>query len=408
MMFGGGDGGYIPPNPSQQPQQDPTIQVSQEDVFNFINRQTEINIQQAETRTAQEQQLAEILALMKGSSSDDNGHHGNTSASHTNTTNYTPLNDFTPANPVSVGVSPDKLPKARLPKVEPYTDEDRSLYPQYKGLLEAKLDIDGAAIGSTDKERAWFAFGTLKGEAAKRIFPWVSLVKNKEEFSVASLLEQMDQAFSDPQEQAKALKEVNRMKQGKQDLRTYIGNFEQELLKAGGWTWAEEVKKSMLLRGVNREIKAQMVGKEEPGTYTKLVAFIRKISDDLAALNNDNGNWRSFSNNSTGNNNNHAKTRPSNDTMDWEPTSTAAAATRVGNGQSQGRPRAKWVSKQALDRRREEGKCLRCGDANHFIGQCSQGPAKKPVRAAAATTKKPTTLVTTIEELEDKSESENE
>lgn len=46
----------------------------------------------------------------------------------------------------------------------------------------------------------------------------------------------MNQAFSDSEEQTKALHSLNRIKQGKDDLRLYIEKFKQALLKADEWT----------------------------------------------------------------------------------------------------------------------------------------------------------------------------
>ncbi|KAH6665240.1 hypothetical protein B0J14DRAFT_606750 [Halenospora varia] len=61
-------------------------------------------------------------------------------------------------------------PKPQLPYPEQFIGEDLSLYPQFEGLLRAKLQIDGEAIGG-DIEQAWYAFGRLSGAAATRVFP---------------------------------------------------------------------------------------------------------------------------------------------------------------------------------------------------------------------------------------------
>lgn len=288
----------------------------------------------------------------------------------------------TPTTSAPVATAPSiHTPKQRMGKIHPYTDEDKSLYPQYKGLLEAKLDIDAFALGADDKERAWWAFGTLQGDAAKRIYPWVSLATKTDTLTTVALLEQMDQAFSDPEEQTKALRSLNRMKQGKDDLRLYIGRFEQALLKAGGWTWEENVKKSMFFRGVNRTIKDRMVGKDEPATYSKLVAMVRKISDDLQALNIDNGVWRPF-NSKSHDSGSTSKPQASSESMDWEPTPRAAANKPPRKGDK--RTPAKWASKDVLEQRRADGVCLRCGGDDHFIDKCGYGPAKRPSRSTSS------------------------
>jgi hypothetical protein len=348
------------------PHSGPAPEVSAEWVLQQHNAQQEVNARLAADN-------ARILALLQSLA-------GNEQRTAPSAPQETAATTMTTIAPVAT-VSSTQIPKQRMGRIHPYTDEDKSLYPQYKGLLEAKLDIDALALGTDDKERAWWAFGTLQGDAAKRIYPWVSLAKKTDTLTTVALLEQMDQAFSDPEEQTKALRSLNRMKQGKDDLRLYIGKFEEALLKAGGWTWEENVKKSMFFRGVNRTIKDRMVGKDEPATYSKLVAMVRKISDDLQALNIDNGVWRPF-NSKSHDSGSTSKPQASSESMDWEPTSRAAANKPPRKGDK--RTPAKWASKDVLEQRRADGVCLRCGGDDHFIDKCRYGPAKRPSRSTSS------------------------
>ena len=58
--------------------------------------------------------------------------------------------------------------------------------------------------------------------------------------------------------------------------------------------------------------------------------------------------------------------------MQWEPTGSARAA--VTGLQK----RAKWVSKEKLDARRREGRCLRCGKPGHRKSEYPCLPARQP------------------------------
>ncbi|EFQ86857.1 hypothetical protein PTT_17790 [Pyrenophora teres f. teres 0-1] len=60
--------------------------------------------------------------------------------------------------------------------------------------------------------------------------------------------------------------------------------------------------------------------------------------------------------------------------MDWEPSRSQAQ-------------RAKWVSQQEIDRRRDDGSCLRCGKKGHLISACKLKPAHNPNRQPARATK---------------------
>jgi len=63
-----------------------------------------------------------------------------------------PQTDTTPSKTVTTGLDDDlRKPKHSHPHPEKFTGEDETMFPQFKGLLEAKLEIDRKAIG-TEKE----------------------------------------------------------------------------------------------------------------------------------------------------------------------------------------------------------------------------------------------------------------
>ena len=53
-----------------------------------------------------------------------------------------------------------------------YDNSNPALFPAFDSQLDAKLRIDGPAIGS-EVEQVWFGFSCLKGIASARIHPWV-------------------------------------------------------------------------------------------------------------------------------------------------------------------------------------------------------------------------------------------
>lgn len=57
-----------------------------------------------------------------------------------------------------------------LPHPDRFDGKDLSLYPQFEGLLQAKLHIDAASIGG-ETEQVWYVYRRLLGEAARRIYP---------------------------------------------------------------------------------------------------------------------------------------------------------------------------------------------------------------------------------------------
>ena len=63
----------------------------------------------------------------------------------------------------------NKKPRHSLPHPDKFTGEEESDFPQFRGLLEAKLRIDRRAI-RTEEEYVWYAYGRLAGTAAGRIY----------------------------------------------------------------------------------------------------------------------------------------------------------------------------------------------------------------------------------------------
>ena len=64
---------------------------------------------------------------------------------------------------------PVTFTKPRLPNPGKFNGTDLALYPQFEGLLRAKLEIDATTIGG-EKERVWYGFSRLDGDATGRIF----------------------------------------------------------------------------------------------------------------------------------------------------------------------------------------------------------------------------------------------
>ena len=69
---------------------------------------------------------------------------------------------------------PTKRPRPALPDPEAFDGTQRTQYPQFRAKLQAKLSLDGRALGETS-ERLWYAYGCLSARAATLILPWMSI-----------------------------------------------------------------------------------------------------------------------------------------------------------------------------------------------------------------------------------------
>ena len=65
---------------------------------------------------------------------------------------------FTPTSTQEPSLVPAVQPRPSLPHPDKFDRKDLSLYPQFKGFLQAKLHIDTASIGG-ETEQVWYVYG---------------------------------------------------------------------------------------------------------------------------------------------------------------------------------------------------------------------------------------------------------
>ena len=290
-------------------------------------------------------------------------------------------------NALLAGRQPPPRQRPRLPDVEKYDGEDTSQYPQFEGLLRAKLAVDGEAIGG-EGEQIWYGFSRLKDKAASRIYPWVETYQNDAaKFTKENFFKHLRIAFKDPAAQKKALLRLNSLQQGSRPFIELLQEVDQLLLEAGGHSWDDDVKKGYLITAMNPALRDRLATVEEADSYEEYCQQVKRITDKLT----DNKYYRSV-NTTPGHTTPNARpapyrqqastatstpVAPVNDPMDWEP-STARS------GRPTGAKRAKWVTEEEIQRRRQNGNCLRCGAPGHRIAQCPFLPARRPSHPPAA------------------------
>jgi hypothetical protein len=159
------------------------------------------------------------------------------------------------------------------------------------------------------------------------------------------------------------------MKQGFTELfSAFLPRFEKALADAGEIAWPDEVKRSHLDGALTFELRRLTITMPPVAAYGAYVNEILRVSDL----------YRSAMR--------HApKEQPmarqgASETMDWESTRAAAAAPRG----DQKKRRAKWVSQEEMDKRRQERRCFRCGASGHQFNGCEFLPPRRPTEARPA------------------------
>ena len=234
-----------------------------------------------------------------------------------------------------------------------------------------KVETDGEAIGD-DRSQFSYLYSRLEPSAQNRVATWVaSTISNPSSIATAKeFLTHCQHVFGDPNAQRNALTKLNDLRQRNgQMLSDYIPKFEELLARAGGTTWDDVVCINYLQNSLNSELSEALISNPRlPIEYQSFKDDVLRIDAQLQAFKGRHkprtgGMSKMWNTKHTG-----ADAIPGGNAMDWEPTKTNAAS---------------WVSQEELERRKEQGLCLRCGGKGHMIRNCKLKPAKRPAAHAA-------------------------
>ncbi|KAJ5583166.1 retrotransposon gag protein [Penicillium sp. DV-2018c] len=243
--------------------------------------------------------------------------------------------------------------------------------------MENKLDVDGEAIGSPH-DQFMYIFSRLEKLAWKNTGTFVK--HRRSEGDPVEILEYLERIYGDPNAQARAARKLHQMKQPDGvSFPRFLPRLEKEFADAGAINWHDQARRQILLGSLNKTMSAALMNRGIPNTYSELVNRLHEISNDIDAL-------------TGGENGKKSSARRGRivDEMDWEPTVSAnKVRPRENRNRASNGKRAKWVAEE-ITRRREQGLCLRCGEEDHFVSNCSYRPAERPSssRVALGQTKK--------------------
>jgi Retrotransposon gag protein len=255
---------------------------------------------------------------------------------------------------------PEAVRREQLPKPPEFAGK-RSEFRSWLTQMYAKLTTDKAH--EPESVRFWYIHSRLRGDALTQVEPWVNAVHQSGQHSVDGLVEQLRAAYDDAQAAERASRKLSVMRQGGKSFAAFLAEFDRTILEAGGLAWTDQVKKTFLSNCLSMELKTALVPVAVPVAYRGYCSLLHTVSNNLEALQKDN----------------RRRTTPqitapeivqATDTMDWTPTPIQAAAART--------KQAQWVEKDVIEKRREERRCLRCGEKGHFVSSCALLPAVPP------------------------------
>lgn len=328
------------------------------------------------TRTSNEQSAR--IALLEKTLAE------NTPSSHLPTSTATTEGVTTPVTTDEI-----RRPRARLP--DPATfDGERSEWPSWRVTVENKLAVDHKALGDTQAQFLYI-YSRLSGNAWKNVTTYIKM--RREDGNPQDFLNYLDTLYGDPNAKARAANRLHSLRQGeKQSFAKFLPVLEKEFADAGALHWPDEAKRPILLAALNSTMSAALVNRGVPQAFSDIINRLHEISTDMDMMSlrkpyRDRGSISP-----------PRRLRLTPEPV-YDPMDIDSVAPQVHNTQTRGIPnpdgypserpedkplrgkRAMWVAKEVIDKRREEGRCLRCGRDGCIVKRCPLKAAQNPNRS---------------------------
>jgi hypothetical protein len=272
------------------------------------------------------------------------------------------------------------MKRKALPWPTPF-DGDRKKYNLWETQIRAKITIDAAFIG--DSRAVWYSINNnLTPRVQLAVSAFVKSGGTGAQFVYEDLFAHLSRAYADSFAQKDALAKLKTLKQGRQTFGQFYIRFEQLLADSGANTWPDMAKLTLLDDAMSPGLKEHLVPIDIGVDFHAAVRTIHGVASRYEHF----GGFRAQEKGgATPDSSSYTQTQRPN--VDTDGDTEMISANRV---MSKGRPRqagknttnnarrAKWVSKAEIEKRKENGSCLRCGVNGHLISTCPYLPARRP------------------------------
>ena len=120
----------------------------------------------------------------------------------------------------------------------------------WKVEADNNLRIDGAVIG-TPQDQVAYLFSRMEAKAQLMVVPFY---QNQPSCDVATFVRHLDSVYIDPNAAARALNQLQAMKQGRELFATFLPKFEKELGESQFTMVPDMVKIGYLCGALNTEM----------------------------------------------------------------------------------------------------------------------------------------------------------
>ena len=261
--------------------------------------------------------------------------------------------------------------------------------------MEGKLRTDGCLLGSPT-DRFTYIYSRLGDTPQSMAAAFYESGGRGGGHDPTDFLRYLTTTYEDPNVAQHALNNLDSMAQGKtESFAAFYPRFEKQLADAGGATRDAVVQINYLKKALNDETKDLLVPMLHlPKDYPEFVQELHSLGANIDArratqrragrrppftpqTRNASPDRRAAKHQS----HEYTTTGP-HDTMDWEPTRVSRMI-QQDNPKLAGK-RAKWIDEKEKERRRNEGRCFRCGRTGYTIAEYPLLLARPPPSRARA------------------------
>ncbi|KAL2892023.1 retrovirus polyprotein [Ceratocystis lukuohia] len=240
--------------------------------------------------------------------------------------------------------------------IEKFDGSNASLLPTFLLDLTGKLERDGEALGGA-RGCLRYAFGQLSGDAYTRAAALLpSFLEMPENEGLDAFFEYLRSNYKDSSLMTSATAKISNLQIGKKGVPQHVAEYERLLVDAGAYTWPDTAKIAFLRQSLSAEIVLEMGNRSPNESYITFKDNLLQTGELISYVHTLMSNQPSFS----------PRTKPLNsrhpNEMDWAPTRASSLAQTK-------KQRALWVTKEELQKRRQDNLCIRCGTNMHKIAQ---------------------------------------
>lgn len=280
--------------------------------------------------------------------------------------------DFTPSRTASENVEPAQGDRARTTPMRfssslghlhdnskfpdaPVFSGDRTAFDSWKDKVEDKLN-NSAAQYPTDYHRIAYIKSRTDGEAYQQIRARCQPSHARTFRDAEDVLNTLEKIYGDKNKRSRAINELRTLRMGKKTFDDFYANFARCAAEIG---YTDDALVPLLENAISDELARQVIGLQKPFDYYDLVDFYREIDHQL----------RDYDK------------RTSNRFNSSRPTDRARTArtTATTDSKPEGyRPNATERTLLA-----QHGRCYKCGEHGHRIGECKNPQMKEMPRLSA-------------------------